>query len=76
MTNLPTNAKLTEVHISLIKQGDTILLDGKMTTVSGNNISNCPFMGKSLFGCNYNGGRKLVTKITFLVPTVNGIVER
>lgn len=76
MTNLPTNAKLTEVHISLIKQGDTILLDGKMTTVSGNNISICPLMGKSLFGDNYDFGRKTVTKVTFIVPTNNGLIER
>jgi hypothetical protein len=76
MTNLPTNVKTTEVHISQIMKGDTILHNGQMTTVSQNDIKNCPFMGRSLFGDSYNGGRKLVKRITFLVPTNNGIVER
>jgi hypothetical protein len=52
-----------QVHISKIRVGDTILRDGVMTTISGNNIKNCPFMGTTLFGDSYNLGYKLVTRI-------------
>ncbi len=57
--------KTTEqkVHISKIRVGDTILHNGVMTTISGNNIKRCPFMGISLFGDTYNLGYKLVTRI-------------
>lgn len=52
-----------KVHISKIRAGDTILHNGVMTTVSGNNISFSSFMGKSLFGDTYSLGYKLVTRI-------------
>lgn len=52
-----------QVHISKIRVGDTILRDGVMTTISGNNIKTCPFMGTTLFGDSYNLGYKLITRI-------------
>jgi hypothetical protein len=55
----------TTVHISQINSGDTILHNGEEKTVSTNNIKNCSFIGKSLFGDSYNCGHKLVTKIKF-----------
>lgn len=54
---------MKKVHISTIKIGDTILHDGEVRTVGGNNIKHSGFMGISLFGDSYNLGYKLVTKI-------------
>ena len=55
--------KITHVHISQIKQGDTIKHNGKITTVCKSNIKTCSFMGVSIFGDSYNSGYKLVQKI-------------
>ena len=56
--------KISEVHISTIKSGDTILhTDNKITTVCKNNIKHCSFMGISLFGDSYRSGTVLVKKI-------------
>ena len=59
------NHTIKHVHISEIKQGDTILHNGEMKTVSGNNIGGNPFIGKTLFGDSYNIGHKPVSLITF-----------
>lgn len=67
MENFP-NAVQTQVHISQIKSGDTILHEGKVTTVCQKNIKHDSFIGKTLFGDSYRSGRILVTKIDFIVP--------
>ena len=55
--------KIQEVHISTIKQGDTILhRDNLIYTVSENWIKK-GFMGVTLFGDSYNLGTILVKKI-------------
>jgi hypothetical protein len=54
---------MKQVHISTIKSSDTILHNGEVKTVSGNNIKHCSFMGTTLFGDSYMLGHKLVTKI-------------
>lgn len=54
-----------QVHISQIRVGDTIMHNGVMTTISGNNIKRSEFMGISLFGDTYNLGYKLITRINF-----------
>jgi hypothetical protein len=54
---------MRSVHISTIKAGDTIIHNGEVKTVSGNNIKYSSFMGVSLFGDSYHSGHKLVTKI-------------
>lgn len=55
--------KIIEVHVSEIKNGDTILhTDNKITTVCNNNIKR-GFCGISLFGDSYRSGRLLVKKI-------------
>jgi hypothetical protein len=54
---------MKQAHISTIKAGDTILHNGEVKTVSGNNIKRCSFMGTTLFGDSYHAGHKLVTKI-------------
>ena len=52
-----------KIHISMITAGDTILHNDVITTVSGNNIKRCSFMGITLFGDSYSLGYKLVTRI-------------
>jgi hypothetical protein len=57
------NYKIVEVHISTIKNGDTILhTDNKISTVCNSNIKN-GFCGITIFGDSYNLGTKLVKKI-------------
>ena len=67
------NTIIENVHISQITAGDTIEFNGKVTTVGRKNIKTGGFCGKSIFGDSYNGGRKLVKKITFVVPTNKGV---
>ena len=62
------NVKATDVHISQIKWGDTVIHNGEMKTVGKNDIKYDSFMGTSLFGDNYKSGTKLVKKIDFIVP--------
>lgn len=52
-------------HISEVKAGDTILHNGEVKTVSGNNIKDNPFIGKTLFGDSYNLGYKQVQMVNF-----------
>ena len=56
----------TQIHISQITVGDTIIHNGEVTTVSGTNIKHDSFMGITLFGDSYNLGYKKVTKILSL----------
>jgi len=53
-------------HISSIVAGDTIIHNGEMKTVSGNNIKFDSCMGKTLFGDSYNLGHKKVIKVTVI----------
>ena len=55
-----------DVHISTIRGCDTVIHNGEMKTVCFNNIKKCSFMGTSLFGDSYMGGRKLVSKVIFV----------
>jgi len=57
--------KIELVHISQIKQGDTVKHEGQLQTVSGNNIKHDKFMGTTLFGDSYSLGNKLVSRVTF-----------
>jgi hypothetical protein len=57
------NVKINSVHISQISAGDTIEHNGKLTTVSGNNIKSNMFYGITLFGDSYNLGCKPVKKV-------------
>lgn len=60
-----TNYKTTEVHISTICAGDTVLHRGVVRTVCKKDIKYCSFMGYSLFGESYVFGTKPVLKVTF-----------
>lgn len=54
---------VVEVHIRLIKAGDTVLRNGNLHTVCHKDITYSTFMGKSIFGSNYKSGTKLVKKV-------------
>ena len=57
--------KIIEVHISTIKNGDTIIhSDNKITTVCNKNIKT-GFCGITLFGDSYKSGKTPVRKIIF-----------
>lgn len=55
--------EIVNTHITDIKAGDTVEINGKMMAVSKNNIKRDPFMGTTLFGDSYMGGKQLVKKV-------------
>jgi len=57
------NVKIEPVHISNISAGDTICHNGKISTVSRNNIKRDSFMGTTLFGDSYHLGHTPVEKV-------------
>ncbi len=63
----------TEIHLSQLKQGDTVEYNSEILTVSKKDIRYCGFMGYSFRG---NASKKTITKIQFAVPTNKGIVLR
>lgn len=54
--------EVKETHIVDIKAGDTVLRNGDLKTVSNCNIKHDKFLGVSLWGDTYKGGRQLVKK--------------
>lgn len=58
-------------HISNIRNGDTIIHNDKITTVSDSDIKISEFMGISLFGDNYHCGNKKVRKIIINKELIN-----
>lgn len=64
-----TNYVTEKVHISMVGAGDTILHNGVIKTVCKCNIKRDGFMGLTLFGDSYKGGREMVDKVFF---TCNG----
>ena len=61
------NHIITKTHISNIKVGDTIIHNGEMKTISGNNIKQDSFIGTTLFGDSYHIGYKLVERVHFIL---------
>lgn len=55
----------TQVHIDDIKIGDTVERNGILKTVGACNIGGDKFIGRTLWGDSYMGGRKSVTRVTF-----------
>ena len=53
---------VVQTHIADIKAGDTILHDRHLKTVCACNIKRDSFLGTSLFGDTYMGGRAMVNK--------------
>jgi hypothetical protein len=68
------SAKLKDVHISQIAPGDTIEYEGKLTTVSANNIKRDSFMGITLFGDSYNLGSKPISKVVGWIGANGNII--
>lgn len=56
------NIKKELVHISQIRIGDTVEIDGNLKTVGRHNLKNDVFMGRTLFGDSYRLGRLPVTR--------------
>lgn len=56
---------IKKVHISEIKEGDTIKHNNKIVTVNKEYIKRDSFMGISLFGDSYKLGYQLVEKVIF-----------
>jgi len=57
--------KTQDVHISSLRQGDIILHNGELKTVSGTDLKRDKFMGTSVFGDSYHAGHKPVKKVMF-----------
>ena len=54
---------IVEAHKEEIKSGDLILFNGVVKTVCKNNIKRDSFMGLTIFGDNYKGGKLKVKKV-------------
>jgi len=59
------NYTIKSMHISMIRPGDTVIHDGVMKTVSGQNIKHDSVMGRTIFGDSYKLGRELVQVVIF-----------
>lgn len=70
------NVIIKKVHISTIKQGDTVLWDGHMKTISKHHLGYVDWIGHTLFGDSFNMGTVPVKKVLFKVPTNNGVIYR
>ena len=57
--------KITEVHISQIKPGDTIIHHGQLKTVCRRALGYDSFHGNLLWGDSYKSGHAFVQKVTF-----------
>jgi len=61
-----------ETHITDIQHGDTIVENGQLVTLSRNYIKNDPFLGRTIRGNSYNGGRKPVLKAVIKLAVQDG----
>lgn len=61
-----SNTKITNVHITDIRTGDTIEHNGVIMTVCGRDIKHDAFMGTTIFGDSYHSGHRLVKRVTFV----------
>jgi len=55
--------KTEQIHIDLLKAGDTILHDGKEMTVCNKDLKRGGFMGTSVFGDSYKSGYQPVIRV-------------
>jgi len=55
---------IEKVHVSEIKVGDTVMYEGKLTTVGAKDITYDSFIGGRLFGDTYNLGTILIERVT------------
>lgn len=57
----------SQIHISNVTAGDTVIHNNEMKTVSNTDIKRDSFMGTSIFGDTYHLGKNLVTKVNFVL---------
>jgi len=57
----------SQIHISNVTVGDTVIHNNEMKTVSNTNIKRDSVMGTSIFGDTYHLGKNLVTKVNFVL---------
>lgn len=55
--------KTRQVHIDLIRPGDTVIHDGKQRTVTQTIIGGDSFIGRTLWGDSYRLGTQPVTVV-------------
>jgi len=63
INELDANVKTKDVHISTIKWGDIVIIDGDTKTVGKKDIITGGLLGTTLWGDSYNNGKKLVKKV-------------
>ena len=66
--------EIVETHIADIQHGDSIVENGELVTLSRSYINNDPFLGLTIRGNSYNGGRKPVLKAVIKRAMPNGEV--
>ena len=64
--------EIIKTYIANIKPGDCIMENGVMVTVSNSHIKRDPFLGTTLRGDSYSGGRKPVLKVVIKRAMPNG----
>jgi len=69
-----TDLVLQKVHISEIKAGDTVILNGQIKTVNEPNIGRCSLLGTTLWGDSYHSGSILIERV--LVNSAGCIVYK
>ena len=57
--------KTEKVDVSAIRHGDTIVINGVMKTISGNQIKNNPMFGVSIDGNYFRDSDKKVERVLF-----------
>ena len=60
--------RIEEVDATTIQAHDTIMHNDKMYTVCKKDIKNNSFMGKTIFGAQYNSGIRKIIKVIFYNP--------
>ena len=68
------NYEIVKTHIFDIQPGDTILFHGNLKTVGKANIKRDPFIGRTIFGDSYMGGRNLVDKAVIKRAMPSGLL--
>lgn len=64
--------EIVETHISDIHHGDVIVDNGELVTLSRDYIKSDPFLGRTIRGNSYNGGRNPVLKAVIKRAMPNG----
>jgi|GEM_PF-2021692 len=65
---------VTQKHISLIQAGDYVVVEGELQGVGRKDLQTGGFMGTTLFGDSYRGGRVLVDVATIYKAMPSGWV--